>query len=77
MVMPSASTARVAPRETYLADLVPSCTVVSTLRESLTACLTTAAARDGIQLTTEQIATFVREMANNAAQAVLLMDVCQ
>lgn len=58
-----------------LFDVVDPAAVVATLRESLTACLTTAAARDGVELSAEQIERFVREMANNSSMAVLLMEI--
>jgi len=58
-----------------LYDVVSPDAVVATLHESLTACLTTAAARDGVVLSTEQIARFVGEMSRNAAQTILLMEI--
>jgi len=61
------------PRTLY--DVVDAKQVVATLHESLTACLTVAAARDGVELSTEQIARFVGEMSRNAAQTILLMEI--
>ena len=58
-----------------LYDVVSPADVVTTLHESLTACLTVAAARDGVELSTEQIARFVGEMSRNAAQTILLMEI--
>lgn len=54
-----------------LFDVVDPKLVVSTLRESLTACLTAACQRDGIELSAEQINRFAAECSRNAAQAIL------
>ena len=49
--------------------------VVSTLRESIRACLTAASERDGAALSVEQIERLARECANNAAQTLMLLAV--
>ena len=58
-----------------LYDVVDVKEVVTTLRESLRACLIAASQRDGVGLSLEQIERFVRECANNAAQTLMLMEI--
>jgi hypothetical protein len=58
-----------------VADLVNVKTIAATIRESAQHVLAVALAREGIAATPEQIATLAREIGNNAAFIVGVLEV--